>query len=228
MQPYFLPYIGYFQLIHAVDKFVIYDNIKYTKKGWINRNRMLLNGKDQTFSIPIKKDSDYLNVDERELAPSFTTEREKLLRKWQGNYRKAPFFKDVMPLMEAILRMEEMNLFTFIHASLKQVLAYLDCQTELVISSTIPIDHDLKSQDKVLAICQALDAMQYINPSGGVDLYDRETFKTAGIQLHFLQSKPIEYPQFKQPFVPWLSILDVLMFNSKEQVQQFLTAFELR
>ena len=59
MQPYFLPYIGYFQLIEAADVFVVYDNIKYTKKGWINRNRMLRNGSDMVFSLPLKKDSDF-------------------------------------------------------------------------------------------------------------------------------------------------------------------------
>ena len=60
MQPYLFPYIGYFQLIHSSDEFIIYDNIEYTKKGWINRNRILFNGSPQIFTIPLKKDSDFL------------------------------------------------------------------------------------------------------------------------------------------------------------------------
>ena len=79
MQPYFFPYIGYFQLIKSVDEFVIYDNIQYTKKGWINRNRILVNGTDYLISLPLKKDSDYLNVVDRQLAESWEKDRTKLL-----------------------------------------------------------------------------------------------------------------------------------------------------
>src|SRR5258705_11030314 len=95
MQPYFFPYIGYFQLIAAVDLFIVYDNIKYTKKGWINRNRMLRNGKDVMFSVPLKNDSDYLDVCERELAADFN--RDKLFNQLKGAYRGAPNFSQTFP-----------------------------------------------------------------------------------------------------------------------------------
>jgi hypothetical protein len=227
MQPYIFPYIGYFQLINAVDKFVVYDNIQFTKKGWINRNRILVNSKDEYFTIPLKKDSDYLNVDGRKLADSFLLEKIKLLRKISESYKKAPYFDEVFPLLKEIISQEEENLFKFIYQSLLSVCEYLDIKTELIISSTIPIDHQLKSQNKVIAICKALDATQYINPIGGVELYSKEIFEQNNVELNFIRANPIEYPQFKNEFVPWLSIIDVMMFNSKDAVKKTLNNFIL-
>lgn len=221
MQPYFLPYIGYFQLVAAVDVFVIYDNIKYTKKGWINRNRMLQNGSDVTFSLPLKKDSDSLNVVQRELAADF--DRGKLLNKFKGAYNRAPYFKQTFPLLERIVRYEDSNLFRYIHHSLVKTCAHLGISTEIRISSAIDIDHGLKGQDKVLALCQALGADTYINPIGGTELYARDDFAAHGIKVNFIRSKSFEYLQFCAPFVPCLSIVDVMMFNTHESAIKFIT-----
>jgi hypothetical protein len=220
MQPYFLPYIGYFQLIAAVDTFVVYDNIKYTKKGWFNRNRLLLNGADALFSLPLKKDEDRLDVVERELADSFC--RQKLLNQFRGAYARAPHFAQIMPLLERIVMCEEQNLFRYIHHSILAMCAHLRIATAFRVSSTVDIDHDLKGQAKVLALCQALGADTYINPIGGLELYDRADFAAHGIELQFLQPQPFHYRQFDNPFVPWLSIVDVLMFNPPERIEDAL------
>lgn len=225
MQPYIFPYIGYFQLINAVDKFVLYDNIQFTKKGWINRNRILFNGKDEYITLPLKKDSDFLLVDERKLADTFKTDSMKLLRRIKEAYRKAPEFDAVYPLVETVINNDEKNLFQFIYQSVQQVCKYLDIKTELIISSAIPINHHLKAQDKVIAICKAVNATHYINPIGGVELYLKEIFKQNDIELGFIKSNTVEYKQFAGEFVPWLSIIDVLMFNSKDQVQQYVQSF---
>lgn len=217
MQPYFLPYIGYFQLIAAVDEFVIYDNIKYTKKGWINRNRYLLNGGDSTFTLPLQKAADDLNVVERELAESFN--REKLLNQLRGAYGKAPYYDDVLPLIERVISYSENNLFRYVHHSVSQVCAYIGIETPITVSSTFSIDHTLKSQAKVMALCKARSADAYINPIGGTDLYASDDFAVEGIELKFHKSAPFEYPQFRGEFVPWLSIVDVLMFNPLDKVR---------
>jgi hypothetical protein len=222
MQPYLLPYIGYFQLINAADKFVVYDNIQFTKKGWINRNRILVNGKDEYITLPLKKDSDFLNIDERKLADTFKTERIKILRKLSGSYSKAPEFKSVYTLIESVFNNNEENLFSFIYQSLQAVCNYLDIKTAFVISSALPINHQLRSQDKVIAICKALHATEYINPIGGVDLYSKETFRQNNIELNFIKATAFDYKQFSNEFIPWLSIIDVLMFNPKEKVQQYV------
>lgn len=221
MQPYFFPYIGYFQLIAAVDLFIVYDNIKYTKKGWINRNRLLQNGKDVMFSLPLKSDSDYLDVFERELAPDFN--RDKLLNQFKGAYRHAPYFAQTFPLIEQVVRYEDMNLFRFLHHSIVKTCEHLGITTEIRMSSGIAIDHGLKNQDKVIALCEAVGATTYVNAIGGMELYSKETYQEKGVDLKFIRSKPFEYPQFGDVFVPWLSIIDVMMFNSKEETLACIT-----
>jgi len=226
MQPYFLPYIGYFQLIAAVDLFIVYDNIKYTKKGWINRNRLLLNDKDVMFSLPLKKDSDSLNVCERELAADFNPN--KLLHQFKNAYRHAPYFAQIFPLIEQIVTYDQSNLFDFLHHSIVKVCEHLGITTKIEISSSINIDHALKNQDKVVALCEAVSASVYVNTIGGIDLYSKETFHDKGFALKFIQSKPFDYRQFDSVFVPWLSIIDVMMFNTLETVQICIsTNFEL-
>lgn len=225
MQPYFLPYIGYFQLLSAVDKYVIYDNIQYTKKGWINRNRILQNGKDLLFSIPLEKDSDYLDVRERRISAGF--DRVKLLNQIREAYRKAPCLDIVMPLVDKIVNYEDNNLFNYIYHSIKVVCQYLNIDTEIVISSSIDIDHNLKGQDKVIAICKELYADIYYNAIGGQDLYNSQDFTDNDIQLYFVYSNPIEYKQFKNEFAPWLSILDVMMFNTVDEIEKMLQEYKL-
>lgn len=220
MQPYFFPYIGYFQLIGSVDMFIVYDNIKYTKKGWINRNRLLQNGKDATFSIPLKNDSDFLDISDRGLAPDFN--RNKLLNKIKGAYQRAPYFKEVFPMIEQIIRHDDPNLFHYLRNSIVSTCEYLGVKTEIAISSNMNIDHSLKNQDKVLAICGAVGASVYINAIGGMDLYDRDDFMSRGVELRFIKSKPCEYMQFGDGFVPWLSIIDVMMFNSVDAISKTL------
>ena len=227
MQPYFFPYIGYFQLIKSVDEFVIYDNIQYTKKGWINRNRILVNGTDYLISLPLKKDSDYLNVVDRQLAESWEKDRTKLLTLITNYYKKAPYFKDAYEVIEKCLSNNETNLFRFIYDSLCIINKYLNITTPMILSSEVDIDHSKRSQDKVLSICKELDANIYINAIGGIELYDKTVFKNNSIELQFIKSNPIQYKQFNNEFVPWLSIIDVIMFNSKDTINNYLNSYIL-
>jgi len=227
MQPYFLPYIGYFQLIHAVDEFIVYDNIQFSKKGWFHRNRMLQNGKDEYFSLTLKKDSDFLDVRDRRLSDSWQDDREKVLRKIAQNYRKAPHFKEVYPLAEEIFRYQEERLFDFIFYSLKTICGFLEITTPLTVSSTLAIDHSLKSQDRVIALVKNTGGNIYLNPIGGFELYHPADFKAEGLTLQFHKARPFSYPQSGNEFVPWLSVLDLMMFNSREQIMVWLDHFDI-
>lgn len=227
MQPYFLPYIGYFQLMNLVDEFVIYDNIQYTKKGWINRNRMLSNGKDVYFTIPLQKGSDYLDVRERELSDTFPQERESTLRRIKESYKKTPEFQKAYPVIEKCFMNDEKNLFKFILFSLNQLRDYLGISANLVVSSEISMNHNLKSEDRVIEICKKRGASRYINPIGGVELYDKSRFKDQGIELSFLRANNIQYSQGNIEFVPFLSILDVIMFNDTKVISKHLLNFNL-
>ena len=222
MQPYIFPYIGYFHLINSVDEFVIYDNIQYTKKGWINRNRILSNGEDTILTFPLKKDSDYLDVKDRILADVWDKEKIKLLNKIQISYKNSPEYNLVYPIIEECILHQETNLFKFILNSLIILNSYLEIKTQIITSSDIDIDHSLKSLDKVIAICKNLKATTYVNAIGGQELYDVKDFKDKDIKLKFIKSNPLVYKQYKNAFIPWLSILDVLFFNNKKDIINYL------
>ena len=217
MQPYFMPYIGYFQLMGSVDVFVIYDNIKYTKKGWINRNRLLQNGGDAVFSLPLASGSDSLDIAERSISPTFNGE--KMLNLFRGAYARAPNFSATYAFLEKILHQDERNLFRFLSSSIRDTAEYIGISTRIVTSSDLAVDRELRSQEKVLAICKSLGADTYVNAIGGQDLYSPVDFLHQGITLKFIRSRPFEYRQFGAAFVPWLSIIDVLMFNPVDAVR---------
>lgn len=225
MQPYFLPYIGYFQLIKAVDLFVLYDNIQYTKKGWINRNRYLLNGESEMFTLPLKKDSDYKNVNERFLANS--DDLKKMERKLLSAYRSARHYADAEETMCSILRISETNLFSFLEKSIYKVCEALEIKTPFLISSSLEIDHSLKGKEKVITICKYLNADCYLNPIGGINLYSKDEFKSRGISLSFLRSEIEPYEQSGPEFIPNLSILDLMMHEGLSTTKAKLSEYEL-
>lgn len=222
MQPYLFPYIGYFQLMNAVDEFIIYDNIEYTKKGWINRNRILVEGKDEYLSIPLKKDSDFLFVNRRYLADIWNTEQKKVLNKISVSYKKAPFYDTVYPIIMDCILFNNKNLFDFILYSIMKIKDYLEIDSEVIASSSIAFDNNLKSEKKVLAICKERGAKIYINSIGGKELYKVDDFKKEGIELKFIKTDNVSYKQYNDDFIPFLSIIDVMMFNSKEKIKGYL------
>jgi len=227
MQPYFAPYIGYFHLINSVDEFVIYDNIQYTKKGWLNRNRILVNGNDKILTLPLKKDSDYLDVKDRVLAGSWEKDKIKILNLIKSSYKKAPYYNKIFPVISSIFELPNTNLFEFILGSLHLLNSYLKINTKITISSDVNIDHTLKSKDKVIAICKELNANTYINAIGGQELYNVQDFKNEGLNLKFIKSSPLNYKQYNNEFIPWLSILDVLMFNKRQHITDYLNKYTL-
>lgn len=227
MQPYFFPYIGYWQLIRAVDKFVVYDNIEFTKKSWIRRNRILLNGSDRMITLPIKNDSDYLNIRDRYLSDDFEKESHKILNQIMMSYCHAPEFNKVFPKIEDIMSYESHNLFDFIYNSILKVAEYLELQTEFVVSSNLTMNHNLRSAEKVLETCRQIHATEYINPIGGLNLYDKDEFKRHNIDLAFIESNVKPYPQFNHEFIPSLSIIDVMMFNDIITIKKILKDYTL-
>jgi len=227
MQPYFLPYIGYWQLMSYVDAFVIYDDIEYTKKSWINRNRYLLNDKAETFTLSLKKDSDYLDVCKRQLSDSFDEDKEKIIRRLESAYRRAPFFIEGSAILADIFGSEERNLFRFIYQSIELIHARLGMTSKLIISSTLGISKQLKAQERVIATCKSLGAADYINPIGGLNLYDKSEFGSAGINLHFQKVRAINYSQFIASFIPNLSIIDMIMFCGAEKIRDEFMGMDL-
>ncbi|WP_420148300.1 WbqC family protein [Spirosoma sp.] len=231
MQPYFLPYIGYLQLMNAVDTFVLYDDVAFINRGWINRNKLLINGQEHMFTVPLKDASQNKRINEVHLAddPKW---RSKLLKTIEQGYRKAPYYLTVMPLTEKIVNFTTDSIADLIHFSLAELKQYLDLSTQLIKSSSVYNNAELKAQTRILDICRQEKATRYINPIGGIELYDKSVFAEAGIELNFIKSKRVEYPQGNRgtgahEFVPWLSIIDVLMFNDVTAVKTMLNEYEL-
>lgn len=228
MQPYFLPYIGYFQLIYAADNFIVLDDVNYIMKGWITRNHILLNGKKHLFTIPLEKSSQNKLILESKL--NFTgKEKEVFLKTLQFAYKKAPFFSKAYPLLEKIILFEETDLTKFILHSLTTVLSYLSIGKKIYRSSEIEKNNSLKGQDKIIELCKKFNTDTYINPIGGIEIYSKKKFADAQINLRFIQTRfdTIVYKQFKNDFISGLSFIDVLMFNSAADIQYFLKQYEL-
>ena len=227
MQPYLFPYIGYFQLIKAVDKFVIHDDIQYIKGGWINRNRIQINHKEHLFTFSLKRDSSLKNINTRLFSDQFTKESATFLRIVQNTYKKSPFFIYIYDLLSKILAYKELNISLFITNSLKLICNYLEIKTPFYLSSKLYKNNQLKGQDRVMNICQTLDAEVYINPIGGKILYSKEIFKENNISLFFLQTKDMSFEFKKECYIPNLSIIDVMMFNSIIKIKKMLDSYEL-
>ena len=221
MQPYVFPYIGYFQLICATDTFVFYDDVNYINRGWINRNRILLNGKEQLFTIPC------IEASQNKLIKDVKVLNDKSISKVMTTiitaYKKSPYFADVFPIIEKTLRFDgDIPVSQLAVNSVINVCEYLHLQRNFKISSEEYDNRELKKADRLIDICHREGISAYINPSGGREIYSKDYYKDKGIALDFLISDKAEYPQFNYAYVSWLSIIDVLMFNSKDKINNVL------
>lgn len=214
MQPYFFPYIGYFQLIENCDLFVLHDDVKYTKKGWITRNRLQDSGVIRGFSLSLKRDSDYSQIRERVLSPDF--DKERLVRVVANAYAKSPYFEHLLPLVKKSILQDATNLVDYLHASIENLCNFLQIRTPIIRSSSLRINADLRGQSRVIAICQQLGATEYINPIGGLDLYDSSVFASNDLELLFLRANLTPYAQSSTEFVEALSIIDCIAYKGPE------------
>ena len=228
MQPYLFPYIGYFQLIRAVDCFVIHDDVQWIKGGWINRNRILVNGEARFVTIPVAKASSFSKINERVFSDDYAIHARKILRTVESIYRKAPYFEPAFEVLRQCLSQKERNASLFITNALRLCCRYLSIDTPFVLSSQIEKDNALSGQARVISINKVMGSSHYINPVGGMDLYRNKDFAGHGIRLSFLKSEGVCYRQFPgQEFIPSLSIIDVMMFNSRGELSDLLLKYEL-
>jgi hypothetical protein len=217
MQPYFFPYIGYFQLINYVDTFVIYDQLKYTKKGWINRNFILNKEKEQRITLPLRSGSDNLNIDQRLIVEDKGFK--KIINQLKNNYSGSRDFKEKIEIINNIYEFQDYNLFNFLDNSIKVLENYFFQTNKIIKYSSLNISKDLKGQDRIIAICKNLEATEYINPIGGLKLYSKEVFSKNNIGLYFLKTQ-IELNnnslETDRPVYP--SILHYLMMLDKNDL----------
>ncbi|MDB6142644.1 MAG: WbqC-like protein [Pseudomonas sp.] len=227
MQPYLFPYLGYFQLIAAADVFVLGDDLQYIRSGWVNRNRILQNGEAKLITFPLKRDRFDMPINQRQLSDNFEDEAERLINVITQAYAKAPYFNQVMPLVSRLIRFPLKNLAMYIEHSIREMCAYLHIETPILRGSDLQIGTPLDKQDRVVRIVQTFACGRYLNPIGGVELYDHEYFARQNLSLRFFKLDPIAYRQYREPFVPNLSIIDVLMFNCVEKVHELLSCYSI-
>lgn len=228
MQPYLFPYLGYYQLVNAVDTFVFADDVNYIKRGYINRNKILIQNDEHYFTVPCIKASQNKLINEIQIFTETKGYPENILLTIKQAYKKAPFFSDVFPLVESIFKSGTDSIATLAAASVELVSNYLGIDTDFKYSSE-SFSHT-KGQERsirLINITKELGSDSYINPKGGNVLYDKEYFKTHGVNLDFLSAQIKPYAQFEEHFTPNLSIIDVLMFNSIEEIKVMLSNYEL-
>ncbi len=226
MQPYFFPYIGYFQLVNAVTKFVLYDDVNYIKGGWINRNNILISNNRKLFTLNLVASSTNKDINEIRIG----IRSNKVIKTLKQAYVKAPFFNNVFPLIEEVFdSFKNDGLISEIAGlSIMKVAKYLNINTEFEYSSKkYPDTKGMKKVDRLIEICNRNNADTYINAAGGVDLYSKSEFKKDNINLFFIHSQVKEYKQFDDNFCSHLSIIDVMMFNSVNEINKMLDNYEL-
>lgn len=223
MQPYFFPYLGYFQLIHSVDTFVIYDDVNYIKRGWVNRNYVLAGREKSRLTLQLDGASQNLQINQIKVGNN----REKLVKTIQHGYSRAPYFESAFPLVRDIILCKEINLASYLTESLRKLSVYLGIDVKWLLSSELEKNTALRGQGKIIEICNVLGASQYINLPGGRELYEADEFKKHNIELSFLDPKVSSYSQFRNEFVSHLSIIDVMMFNSQEMVKEFVETYSV-
>jgi hypothetical protein len=228
MQPYFFPYLGYYQLVNTVDLFIFFDDVNYIKKGWINKNNILVNGQAYKFTVPVKDASQNKPINNIELS-EFINWRTKFLKTVEEAYKKAPFFKDVFELINKILNQSYNSISELAKSSVKEVSLYLNLKTIFESSSDLPYAKNVESgQEKIIDICRLKNAKYYVNPINGKGLYNKSEFESKGIQLHFIKMNELSYMQHsREKFIPSLSIIDTLMFNDKATILQLLNKLTL-
>ena len=224
MQPYIFPYIGYYQLVNAVDKFVFYDDVNFIKGGYINRNKILSSGKEVLFTIPVPGASSNKLISDL----CYDSNVKKILKTIEQSYGKAPYFDSVYPLVERVLSNSDRDVTVMASMSVTLVFSYLGLKTSFYISSEIKNNKELNRTDRLIEMSQMLGCDEYVNSPGGKLLYKDVDFEDKGVKLSFIEGGNTYYSQGGRDFVPNLSIIDVLMWNSKVEVIELLGLFEIR
>ena len=226
MQPYFFPYIGYFQLISCVDKFVFYDDVNFINKGWINRNKILLDEKEFLLTVPLSNSSQNYLINEIKLLNN-NKWKKKILLTLEHAYKKAPFYNIVFPYIEDIINSNTIYINDLCMKSILFIIEYLDIKTRIIKSSTIYNNKSLKFESRIIDICKKENSNQYYNLMGGFNLYDKKTFENNLIELNFLSPELYNYKQFNNYFISFLSIIDIIMFNEKKIINKMLKNYTI-
>jgi hypothetical protein len=228
MQPYFFPYVGYYQLAGAVDQMVFLDDVTFINRGWINRNRILVDGRPHLFTVPLLGASQNKLIKDIGLADARRW-KARFLKQLAHSYARAPMFEEAYQRIDQWVSEGMERISTLAAHSISGVMSYLGKPITPTCSSDLAYDRGLKGQQRILEICRTVGATTYLNPPGGVDLYESAQFQASGVEWRFLQPNAVSYHQGRGvTFVPNLSMIDLLMFNTPEQIAALLCEYRIR
>lgn len=231
MQPYFFPYLGYFALIKYIDKWIVFDTVQYIERGWINRNRIINPTKPEDMYINIPLANHHRDILIKDVLISNNENyKEKILSQlWTSYKKRANYFTNVYKLVEDVLSLNTRSITELNVYALKKVNDYLNIPFDYEIFSemNLAIDKVHDSGEWALNISKALNASEYVNPPGGIELFDKEKFYQNDIALKFLRINLKPYNQKKAKFIEGLSIIDVMMFNDILTVREMLDDYEI-
>lgn len=224
MQPYFFPYLGYFELIQKTDRWVVFDTVQYNARSWMNRNRILhpIEG-TQYIGVPVRHAPKGTPIREIRLIDKAAAER-RVLGQLAHYRRHAPYYEAVTGLVGGTFAVASDRLVDVNLAGLSAVCRYLAVPFTWQLCSDLRINGaDIGHAGAwALAIARHLDASRYINPPGGRILFRPEEWREAGIELRFTEPPTLRYSCAPYEFVEHLSILDVLMWMSPDKVRSAL------
>ena len=228
MQPYFFPYLGYFQMIGAVDRWVFLDNVQHIRRGWVGRNRVLDGNHEPTYIVvPVRKHSLRTAIEDvviRDLPEA----RERILGQLNVYRGRAPYFAETFAFVESCLSREESKLARLNAHLIERCCERIGLDFDPCFASDLEREWQgevpRERQERLFWLAERMDAKVHVYPPGARELYDKADFAERGVELHFLIPGPIEYAQGSRPFVPDLSIVDVLMWNSTEAIAAHLDA----
>lgn len=230
MQPYFLPYLGYFSLFYHADEFVFFDTPQYTKKSWYERNRIIkLQGGHTYIKVPLEKV--FIGTPINNVKVDNTKEWKRRILSQLEVYKKAPYYKDVMTLLSEVFINDYEYLYLLNIDLIKEILSYLNIDRKIHIFSELNIEIDVVSapDEWALNISKAMGAKTYINSPGGEDFFDKDKYHKLGIELMYAEQPLIEYSQIQDiPFEKGLSIIDIILFNKRSDIVAMLNSSKLR
>ncbi|MGQ4604352.1 WbqC family protein [Aeromonas veronii] len=221
MQPYIFPYLGYYQLVNMADIFILYDDVNFIKGGYINRNNILVDGAAQRFTLPVPGASSNKKICEL----SFSPDTKKILKTISQAYSKAPFYSDVYPLIEMVLRTDERSIAVVCQEGIKSVFDYLGDDKKIIKSTDLAYDRGASPADRLIEMTKLFDDSVYVNSIGGQALYDKEYFEARSVELKFMKMKSVQYSQGEGEFIPNLSMIDVLMWCEPKIIKKLLSEY---
>lgn len=226
MQPYLFPYVGYFQLMNAVDRWIAFDEIQFIDKGWINRNRILHPDpvkEWQFLTVPLSKRGQFDKICNISIKEEIDW-RSQIFGKLTMYKKKAPHYNETIDFIHDCFDTKETNLALFVIDILRKTANYIGIETQIEVQSKINLDlGNIEHPGQwALRICEKLGASEYLNPSGGVEIFKQHEFNNAGIKLSFWESKLLPYYQGRDGFISGLSVIDLLMWNSVHEIKKNL------